>query len=100
MRENTENHVGIFDAKTHFSELIDRVRAGESFVVTKHGHAVARLVPVAVGVGEARSDAETERAARIRRAAEAIRAVRAEFNRTGGPITPAQIKDWIDEGRR
>ena len=99
MRETPENHVGIFEAKTHFSELVDRVRAGETFVVTKHGMPVARLVP-AEGGGESGAAADSDRGARIRRAAEAIRAVRGRINRAGGPVTPAQIKEWIEEGRR
>lgn len=37
--------IGAFDAKTRLSELLDRAAKGESFVITKHGHPVARLVP-------------------------------------------------------
>ena len=37
--------VGAFDAKTRFSELLARAAEGESFLITKHGHPVARLVP-------------------------------------------------------
>ena len=36
--------VGAFEAKTHLSSLLDRVAAGEEFVITKHGKPVARLV--------------------------------------------------------
>ena len=39
-------HVGIFEAKTHFSALIDSVINGETIVVTKKGLPVARLVPM------------------------------------------------------
>jgi prevent-host-death family protein len=38
--------VGIFEAKTHFSALIDSVMHGETVVVTKKGLPVARLVPM------------------------------------------------------
>ena len=38
--------VGAYDAKTHFSELLEKVEAGEEFTITKHGTPVARLVPV------------------------------------------------------
>lgn len=38
--------VGIFEAKTHFSALIDSVINGETVVVTKKGLPVARLVPM------------------------------------------------------
>ena len=37
--------VGAFDAKTRFSELLARAAEGESFLITKHGHPVARIVP-------------------------------------------------------
>ena len=41
--------VGIFEAKTHLSQLLDKVEAGEKFVITRHGKPVARLVPMAEG---------------------------------------------------
>jgi prevent-host-death family protein len=37
--------IGAYEAKTKFSELIARAERGESFVVTKNGRPVARLVP-------------------------------------------------------
>jgi prevent-host-death family protein len=39
--------LGIFEAKTHLSALIDKVAAGEEVVITKHGKPVARLVGAA-----------------------------------------------------
>jgi prevent-host-death family protein len=38
--------VGIFEAKTQFSALVDAVQRGETIVVTKNGKPVAQLVPV------------------------------------------------------
>ena len=38
--------IGAFHAKTHLSELLEKVRQGQSFVITKRGHAVAELRPV------------------------------------------------------
>ncbi len=37
--------VGAFEAKTHFSALLDKVEKGEQIVITKHGRIVAKLVP-------------------------------------------------------
>jgi prevent-host-death family protein len=37
--------VGSSKAKTRLSALIKRVEAGESIIITKHGRAIARLVP-------------------------------------------------------
>lgn len=33
------------DAKTHLSQLLDDVERGETFVITRHGRPIARLVP-------------------------------------------------------
>jgi prevent-host-death family protein len=38
--------VGSFEAKTKLSELLDKVEAGEIVTITRHGTAVAQLVPV------------------------------------------------------
>jgi prevent-host-death family protein len=38
--------VGAFEAKTHLSELLDRVRHGEKITITRHGVPAAMLVPV------------------------------------------------------
>jgi prevent-host-death family protein len=38
--------VSVFDAKTHFSNLIDQVyEQGETIIITRRGVQVARLVP-------------------------------------------------------
>ena len=37
--------VGTFEAKTHFSQLLDRVAKGEEITITRHGTPVAKLVP-------------------------------------------------------
>jgi prevent-host-death family protein len=38
--------VGAFDAKTHFSKLLERAEAGETITITRHGKPVAKLVPL------------------------------------------------------
>ena len=42
--------VSSFEAKTHFSALIDTVMTGETVVVTKNGVPVARIMPIESGV--------------------------------------------------
>ena len=37
--------IGVYDAKTQLPKLLERVRRGERFVITKHGRPVAELVP-------------------------------------------------------
>jgi prevent-host-death family protein len=39
--------VGAFEAKTHLSALLERVAGGEEVLITRHGKAIARLVPAA-----------------------------------------------------
>lgn len=41
-----KRRVGIFETKTHLSEIIQKVEAGEHFVITRRGRAVAELRPV------------------------------------------------------
>lgn len=41
--------IGAFEAKTHFSALLDQVEHGEEVVITKHGKPVARLSPMGPG---------------------------------------------------
>ncbi len=39
------SEIGAFEAKTHLPRLLERVQKGERFVITKHGHPVAELIP-------------------------------------------------------
>ena len=38
--------IGAFEAKTHLSRLLASVKRGETFTITHHGHAIAKLVPI------------------------------------------------------
>ncbi|MEA3018335.1 MAG: Antitoxin Phd YefM, type toxin-antitoxin system [Sphingomonadales bacterium] len=38
---------GVADAKARFSELLARAEAGESITISRHGRAVAKLIPAA-----------------------------------------------------
>ncbi len=38
--------VGALEAKTHLSDLLDRVAKGETIMITRHGAPAAMLVPV------------------------------------------------------
>jgi len=40
-------HISVSDAKGHLTELVRRAEAGDEVILTRRGHAVARLVPVA-----------------------------------------------------
>lgn len=41
-----QTSVGAFEAKTHFSQLIERVMHGEEIFITRRGKLVAKLVPI------------------------------------------------------
>jgi prevent-host-death family protein len=41
----TGKRASIYEAKTHFSALVERARAGEEIEITKNGVVVARLAP-------------------------------------------------------
>jgi prevent-host-death family protein len=38
--------VNVFEAKTHFSKLLERVEAGEEIIVARSGKPIARLVKI------------------------------------------------------
>jgi prevent-host-death family protein len=79
------NVIGAYAAKTHLSELLEKVEAGEEITITKHGAPVAKLVPLKK---ETRPE---ERAAAINR----IRKLASGLSLSG-----LRIKDLIQEGRR
>ncbi len=39
------SEIGAFEAKTHLPKLLQRVEAGERFVITRHSRPVAELIP-------------------------------------------------------
>lgn len=84
LRRNA-NTVGAYQAKTHLSELLEKVEAGEEITITKHGSPVARLVPV-----NKRASTD-ERTAAIRRIQALAR---------GLSLDGLKIKDLISQGRR
>lgn len=85
MSRSKESSIGAFDAKTHFSELLERVAGGDEITITRHGSPVARLVPIR------RKATQSERKAAI----DAIRAL-SKGNRLRG----IRVKDLKEEGRR
>jgi len=84
MENNGMITVGAFEAKTHLSTLLERVSRGEEVLITRHGKAIARLVP-----------AETADRERIDAAINKLKAARAGV-RLGG----LDWKELRDEGRR
>jgi len=79
------NTIGAFDAKTHLSQLLDRVEQGEIIEITRRGHPVARLVPCDQGVN-------------IEGIERLISKVQKERGTYG--ISSKDIAKWKSEGRR
>jgi len=77
--------VGAYEAKTHFSELLEQVEAGEEITITKHGTPVARLVPVI----------KNYTVAERRTAIDRIKTLSQGLSLGG-----LKIRDLINEGRR
>jgi prevent-host-death family protein len=57
--------VSAADANREFSKLLRRVRQGQAFVITSHGQAVAKIVPVS-GDDKVRAAARTTLFKRLR----------------------------------
>jgi prevent-host-death family protein len=73
------------EAKAHLAQLLDEVERGETVIITRHGHATARLVP------------ETDRRqADIDQAIARIEARR----RHAARITAKEVLAARDEGRK
>lgn len=82
--------VGVFEAKTKFSELLDRVEAGEEIIVTRHGKPVARITP----------PISTENEEHKKKVTETVERMKELRKQTAGKATIEEILQWIQEGRR
>jgi len=78
--------VGTFHAKTHFSQLLDRVAKGEEITITRHDRPVARLVPA--------DRPSREHVATVFRRMDALRQSLPKSK------DKTSLKGLIDEGRR
>jgi prevent-host-death family protein len=73
--------MGVFEAKTHFSALINCVGDGETIIITKNGEPVARLVPISRTNDDAAKSME-------------------RILSTRGKLRGIAIRELIEEGRR
>ena len=79
--------IGAFDAKTHLSELLQRVERGEEITITRHGKPVAKLVPAV--------DRAAEAAARRAAAVDGLVELRKKYS-----LGKWKARDLIDAGRK
>lgn len=90
-------HVGIFEAKTNLSSLVEQVGKGQEFVITRHGRPVAKLMACAPQQQPDVSVPSPELVAKRRKAMAELREIakRLKIN-----ATHEEIKDWINDGRK
>jgi prevent-host-death family protein len=78
--------IGAFEAKTHFSQIIDKVAHGADFVVTKRGKPVAKIIPF-----------QKEPEMTWEEALEEFKKLRKNYRGKPGSFN---IREAIEEGRR
>ena len=76
--------IGAFEAKMHLPQLLERVQAGECFVITNHNRPVAELIPF-----------RTHDASKIRAAIDDLKAFQKTHDLGG-----LSVRQMIEEGRR
>lgn len=79
--------IGVFEARTHLSALLDRVAKGQKITITKHGIPAAMLVPV--------EQARPRASAGHREIVEGMRALRKQAR--PGLVS---VRELVEEGRR
>ena len=52
-----QQQIGAFEAKTHFSQIIENVEKGADYVITRRGKPVAKIVPFQPEQGMTRMEA-------------------------------------------
>ena len=79
--------IGLFEAKTHLSELVARAEQGEEVIITRHNKPVAKIVPIDAQAGDAR--------VRHEQAVHDLLAFRKRY-----PLGKISVRSLIDEGRK
>ncbi|MBF0531912.1 MAG: type II toxin-antitoxin system prevent-host-death family antitoxin [Candidatus Omnitrophica bacterium] len=76
--------IGIFDAKTHFSAIMEQVIQGQEVLITRRGQLIAKISPV-----------NTQDKGSIAQTIDAILKFRKKRK-----SSQAQSRAWIQQGRR
>jgi prevent-host-death family protein len=77
--------IQVSEAKAHLPQLLDDVERGETLIITRHGRAIARIVP------------EVDR--RQEEIDKAIASIR-ELQKRTGKITVEELRSAREEGRK
>ena len=78
--------IGAFEAKTHFSQILEKAEHGEDFIITRRGKPVAKIIPF-----------EREKEITWEEALEEFRKFRKLYRGEPGSFN---IREAIEEGRR
>ena len=78
------SEIGAFEAKTHLPQLLQRVEAGERFVITRHSRPVAELVPF-----------QSRDSGKVRSAIDALK----QFQQTHS-LDGVSVRQLIEEARK
>jgi len=78
--------IGAFEAKTHFSRILEKTEQGEDFIVTRRGKPVAKIIPF-----------EQEPKMTWKEALEGFKELRKHYRGKPGDFN---IREAIEEGRR
>ena len=81
-----QQQIGAFEAKTHFSQIIEKVENGADFVITRRGKPVAKIIPFKQEPEITRQDAFSQ----LMEMRKLYRGKPGSFN----------IREAIEEGRR
>ena len=78
--------IGAFEAKTHFSQIIEKTERGEDFIITRRGKPVAKIIPF-----------QQEPEMTFKEAVEQLKEFRKLYRGKPGSFN---IREAIEEGRR
>jgi len=80
-----QRQIGTFEAKTHFSQIIEKVSHGEDFIITRRGKPVAKIIPF-----------DNEMRMTFKEAVEQLKEFRKLYRGKPGSFN---IREAIEEGR-
>ena len=78
-------HIGAFEAKTHFSQILEKAERGEDFIITRRGKPVAKIIPF-----------EQKKEMTFKEAVEELKEFRKLYRGEPGSFN---IREAIEEGR-
>ena len=78
--------IGAFEAKTHFSQILEKIENGDDFIVTRRGKPVAKIIPY-----------EQEKKLTVKETFKTLREMRKLYRGKPGDFN---IREAIEDGRK